>query len=545
VISSAALGSVLAAEGVVNGIFQSLVLSVAGWAGLRVFKRLSAPLRSGILFTLLVLLALLPFRMIFLRSAPPSSIRIPLSTVRTESSEMSGVPLMGIKDRAGVERASRAVARTSPEPERAPGFESAPASSSLPFHPVLAGLNLFGLIWIAGFLFSFGRLLHGIRFLLGFKNGLREIRDEKSAEAFEIIRASFPGRTLPSLYASLSAQSPLAFGIFRPAIVVPQSLYHHLSRAELQSVLIHETAHIWHKDHLSGLLQRLVTAVYWWNPLARILSAEYSVVREQVSDNYAIRKDGARSYARCLVALAQKTTLMTRLPLVVGMATPRFSFEKRIIGIVSEKRALKTKLGRRAVVCLATAAVFTMAILGTFAWTLGPDGRFSKTIPLPVDIDPQSLTVDKDWLYIHNSKHNLTPKDPMDIKIFSQKDFSLFKTFDRRGEGQGEFLTAPGRLQIVGDSLWIENFRKFEVFSKDGSYLKTTTIPEDLWLLEYPLLPVGDHFVGFVVSRDDIRRGIHRYYGRTYDKDFRFVKQFYDDIPFVTPPPPPPPPPPP
>ncbi len=66
--------------------------------------------------------------------------------------------------------------------------------------------------------------------------------------------------------------------------------------------MLHELAHIYHHDHILGLLQRIIKALYWWNPLVYNLCNSLSVAREEISDNHAICGMGsAVSYASLLV----------------------------------------------------------------------------------------------------------------------------------------------------------------------------------------------------------------------------------------------------
>jgi len=537
------LANASSAEWVLNLAIQSMAIMALGWILTLMFRRSSAPFKSGILLALMALLALWPMRILVLKPKPVLLSAIPLASSdlnpALSSAETIGpVPFMETRENAGQQ--------TVQQRDRAsdPSMIGSGLSRLRLADFARAALNGFGMIWIAGIIILLGRLFHGITYLAGFRNSLREIRDKKFVPLLEEVRSAFPAGKIPSLCESPAVRSPLAFGFRRPMIVLPQTLSLNLSTDELRSILLHETAHLRHRDQFAGILQRLITALYWWNPLARTLSAKFSVAREQVSDNYGIMKNGARTYAECLVALAQKTSLLTRLPFAVGMATPHISLEERIMDIVSKNRDIRIRLKRTTVIALASAAFLLAAIVGSYAFTLSPGEETAKIIPLPADIQSQTLTVDKDWLYIRNFKGHTDSKDPIDIKIFSMKDLSLKKTFGRRGQGPGEFLISPGNINIVGDSLWIDDARKIVVFSKEGVFKEEIAFPTTFWLLGFPLLPVENNFVAFVAERSDLQNGIHRYFGRLYDRDFDLVKQFYDEMPFVTPPPPPPPPPP-
>jgi beta-lactamase regulating signal transducer with metallopeptidase domain len=518
---------------------QSLAFFGAGWFLMKLIRRASAPLRSGILLTLMTLLLLLPFGLMVFNTEQDSLYRFPISSYRDDRSITPDIKSRDLetKERDQVKTKSQSL------PEAMPASSTGNAGSAdlTNINPALIIFNAFGLIWLSGFLFFLARLFYGIAFLSGFKSSLVRVRERRFEEVFNSVQKAFPKTTLPALYLSSAINSPMTIGIFRPRIVLPQSLYQSLSRAEFETILIHETAHVYHHDHLSGILQRLVAALYWWNPLAYTLSVEFSVLREYVSDNYAIHGSGAYRYARCLVALAQKTNLIARLPAAVGMSTPHLSLEERVKNIVSRERILKTKLSKPAIFAFAVSAVFLAFLLGRYGWTLTAEENKPKVFSLPAGITPLSMAVEEGRIYIAEEAGR-AEKLNRSIAIYSLKDFSPLKKFGRRGEGTGEFLYGPWEFDVLNGSIWAKDGRKINVFSRDGIFQKEIPFPPQIMFMEYPLLPVGQNYVTFPIDRADLDRGILRFFGRVYDPEFRLIKQFYDETPFLGPPPPPPPP---
>jgi beta-lactamase regulating signal transducer with metallopeptidase domain len=539
------LGNVRTADWVFSVLIQSAVIFLIGWALVKAARRIAPPLKSGILLALMILLIFLPLGIIILKTGQGALYKLPISP-RGQS------VVTGLDAREG---GSDAIKKTlmgtaSQDQEDLSGRRGLVQRQIGPFNlrsinPVLALLNGFGLIWIAGFLASIGRLIHGVVFLSGFRSSLVKVPQEGFSGVLEAVQAAFPTTRLPSVLISPAVDSPVALGIFHPLIVLPESLFRNLSLEELKSILIHETAHIHHLDQLSGVLQRLVTSFYWWNPLAYALSASFSVTREDVSDNYAIQKSGAHSYAKCLVALAQKTSLVTRLPAAVGMATPHMSLEERVQNIMSKERVMTTKLKKSFVILLAMSAVLLVAIVGRYSWTLTAAENAIRTFPLPSGTEPFALALDKDRIYI-GVREGVPEKTKSYIDVFSAADFSLLAKIGREGKGVGEFLImGPTHFQIANKQIWAEDIKKFVLFSLDGVFQKEIPIPRGLFLSLYPLVPVGDHLVTFSSTWSEIDKGIQRVFGRLYDPELRQIGEFYRDVPILSPPPPPPPPPPP
>ena len=98
--------------------------------------------------------------------------------------------------------------------------------------------------------------------------------------------------------------SPLAYGIRRPVIVMPSQTLRALPATLVASLLAHEIAHVRRRDYLANLVQSGVEAVLSLQPAAWWLGAQIRVAREHCCDDLAAAACGdARLYARALFAL--------------------------------------------------------------------------------------------------------------------------------------------------------------------------------------------------------------------------------------------------
>jgi TonB family protein len=226
-------------------------------------------------------------------------------------------------------------------------------------------LNQFGLIWLAVTLICVGRLLYQLAFLKGYCTGLQIIEDDRISLVLQDINRTFGFRKKPRFFISPILTSPVSMGIRTPLVVLPASLYQSISDDELRAILLHELAHIYNYDHVLGLLQRLVKALYWWNPLVHRLSNTMSVAREEVSDNYAISgMESAANYATLLVGLIEKTSLINSMPCTAGMETPFESLKTRIRNIVSKERDMRVKADKGMVSAVVFAALLMCGLVG-------------------------------------------------------------------------------------------------------------------------------------------------------------------------------------
>jgi TonB family protein len=229
-------------------------------------------------------------------------------------------------------------------------------------------MNQFGFLWLAVTLACVGRLLYQLAFLKGYCTGLQEIHDDRISAVLRESSHSFRFRKKPRFFASRKLTSPISTGIQTPLVILPANLYQSIGDKELCAILLHELAHIYHYDHVLGLLQRMIKALYWWNPFVYGLCNSLSVAREEVSDNYAISgMESPASYARLLVSLVEKTSLISRMPCTAGMGTPYELLESRIKNIVSKERDMRVKISKRmmSLVLLTSIVLCVVVVIGS------------------------------------------------------------------------------------------------------------------------------------------------------------------------------------
>lgn len=205
-----------------------------------------------------------------------------------------------------------------------------------------AVLGAFFAVWLAGALFFLVRLIFGFGVHAALRRSAQPLEMDGVETVLGHVRRILGVSQLPSIGSSVLINSPVSIGISNPLIILPQSLAYALGQDELRDVLVHEVAHVLHRDHAVNLLQRFARILLWPQPLLRILNRELATAREEVCDNHVLSAGKAPSYARTLLGLAEHTTLFHRAPASVGLAHPRWKLEDRVAGILDKNRALKT-----------------------------------------------------------------------------------------------------------------------------------------------------------------------------------------------------------
>lgn len=100
---------------------------------------------------------------------------------------------------------------------------------------------------------------------------------------------------------------PVVSGVVRPVLGLPSGLARCLSDDELEAILLHELVHVERWDNLSGLLQRWITCLLWFHPLAWWLERRLLTERELACDQRVVAETGRPTvYARALLKAVRR-----------------------------------------------------------------------------------------------------------------------------------------------------------------------------------------------------------------------------------------------
>jgi bla regulator protein BlaR1 len=97
-----------------------------------------------------------------------------------------------------------------------------------------------------------------------------------------------------SLLQSALVKAPVVVGVLKPVILVPIGMLTHLSPQQVESILIHELAHVRRRDYLFNLVQHLVDTLFFFNPALIWVSSLIRAERENCCDDIAIRETRSR-----------------------------------------------------------------------------------------------------------------------------------------------------------------------------------------------------------------------------------------------------------
>ncbi|HEY3579782.1 MAG TPA: M56 family metallopeptidase [Pyrinomonadaceae bacterium] len=143
---------------------------------------------------------------------------------------------------------------------------------------------------------------------------------------------------------SESVAVPVTIGLFRPLVILPESLLQEGDNDLLTSAIGHEFIHVARHDYVLNFLYELLFLPVSFHPAAALMRRRIKQTRELVCDELvAERILNAQVYARSLIALASSAPPLRRLSVTttVGIADADI-LEARIMSLLS-----KPKLNRR------------------------------------------------------------------------------------------------------------------------------------------------------------------------------------------------------
>jgi hypothetical protein len=126
-----------------------------------------------------------------------------------------------------------------------------------------------------------------------------------------------------------------------------------LSAPELNTILLHELAHLRRWDDWTNLIQKVVGALFFFHPAVWWIEKKLTLEREMACDDLVLAKTvSPRVYAECLVSLAEvlaKKSLLRRGVALAQAAVGRVRhISLRVAQILDEKRPGATRVWRPA-----------------------------------------------------------------------------------------------------------------------------------------------------------------------------------------------------
>ncbi len=320
-------------EAIVNGWWQGILLTLLVWLALRDTRRVSATTKVAIWQVTLLVVVLLPVLQLLptlLGQMGPVEVPTPVAT------SPASAPI--------------ALTPPSPAPTLRPVVELPESFTQVAavFALILAALQL-------------------LRLAIGY---LVVLRLKRKSTRLNVSLPTAISRQ-PAVLVSTRIGMPMALGYLKPAILLPQSMVLALTDDELQHVLLHESAHLLRRDDWMALGERVLRALFCFQPAMHFIGRQIEREREVACDDWVIAQSGeAKPYATSLARVAELGSAARVPMLATGAGRPKEIF-KRLETLLDRTRNRLPQVSGTLVFAVVLALLFVVSEGASFSRLLG------------------------------------------------------------------------------------------------------------------------------------------------------------------------------
>lgn len=191
---------------------------------------------------------------------------------------------------------------------------------------------------------------------------------------------------------------PVAVGLFDSMILIPKHLLDSLTQNEIDQIILHELAHLRRADDWTNGLQRLIQALFFFNPAVLYIAQQMDVEREVACDDWVVNQTNeVRPYATCLTKMAEATAWPHRPLAAPGVFITRRGLSVRVERLLRGGRNARIGLSFGPAGATAAALIVLFFLLQTvapsFAFTVGQDDMHHQTAAVSQSVKHATQTV--------------------------------------------------------------------------------------------------------------------------------------------------------
>ena len=137
--------------------------------------------------------------------------------------------------------------------------------------------------------------------------------DLKIRKQFDVQVKRMGMKVQPLLLTSEQIMIPAVIGVLQPVVVLPAALLTNLNSTQISAIMVHELAHIKRLDPVINCLQRILEAIFFFNPACWYISKQIHIERENCCDDTGASLFGPSRYADALLSMAGVCLIQRRV----------------------------------------------------------------------------------------------------------------------------------------------------------------------------------------------------------------------------------------
>jgi beta-lactamase regulating signal transducer with metallopeptidase domain len=144
---------------------------------------------------------------------------------------------------------------------------------------------------------------------------------------------------------------PATLNFFKPVILLPLAAFNHLTPQQVESIILHELAHIKRNDYLINIIASVIETILFFNPFVHLLGKSLKKEREHCCDDFVLQhRFDPHSYASALLSLEQLRVgmqplaiaatgknshqLLGRIKRIMNVSTTHFNYGQKLLALV-------------------------------------------------------------------------------------------------------------------------------------------------------------------------------------------------------------------
>ncbi len=263
------------------------------------------------------------------------------------------------------------------------------------------------------------RLCSGFLQLVSLKQKFTASPDINLVNLFYSLKEKLNLESKIELLISLKARVPMVIGFIKPLILLPAASVAQLSIEQLETILLHELAHIKRNDYLINILQTIVETILFFNPFVWLISAIIRREREHCCDDLVlVHTREPLNYATALAALAAYPGNASGLLVAAsGQSYPLFHRIKRILEMKKKPFSYSRMV----------AAILIIAVISCSVVWLTPSFANKKDKPIVTEIPAKTKVIPEE----NQEERKLVRMLSDDHLIDESKGFTLERKGDK------------------------------------------------------------------------------------------------------------------
>jgi bla regulator protein BlaR1 len=175
-------------------------------------------------------------------------------------------------------------------------------------------------VWFIFFLVKSAKLVIGIFYIQRIRSYKIQALSEEWLSKVQEFGAKMGIRKKVAIIQSALVKVPVAIGYFKPIIVLPIGLFFKLPIEQVETIIWHELAHIYRRDYLINILQKMIESIFFFNPAVLWLSALIREEREACCDDIVLANVQQKTnYLAVLVAFHSQGSSVSDLAMGLSL----------------------------------------------------------------------------------------------------------------------------------------------------------------------------------------------------------------------------------